>query len=596
MRYKSEDIDLLLSELSIEKVVGEFITLKRAGANYKGLCPFHQDNSPSFVVSPSKNICKCFVCGAGGNPITFYSEYKKISFGEAVEELASKYGISIGKVLSHRKNEENNVFYEIMEEAHKFYKEEIFKYGAFEALEYLSKRKIDSKLITDNQIGYAPNDWSSLYDYLILKGFSKENILKLGLAKESENGVYDSFRNRVIFPIYSISNKVIGFGGRTLEDRKDIPKYINSSENPIFTKGKNLYGFTDRGANIRKKNYSILMEGYMDVLSAHSYGFDVALAPLGTALTEAQATLLKNYTNNVIIAFDMDEAGQRATERAIMILKKAGFNIRVLQFKDAKDPDEYLKKYGKEAFLKVVKESLEAFEFLYNRYSAEYELDNYMSKQNFINRFKEFFHCVEAELEKTLYIEKLSKTLEIDVTILSDILIKNNKKIYHNYESNKVKSNENESRNFEVERATLALVLTEPDYYVFFREKNFKTKLIRKVFYFMSQFENISSLARDEFLKLILGQKILEEDEEKQLIGIYSASITDFINKLILQKELQNIIESWFRLELKEEMKHRKSFMQHIELKKIEDQLKYIENFEDLDRLYKNFVKMSLMN
>lgn len=592
MGYRSEDIDLLLSELSIEKVVGEFISLKRAGANYKGLCPFHSDNSPSFIVSPSKNICKCFVCGAGGNPITFYSEYKKISFNEAVEELANKYDIKINKI-SRKRKDENDIYYKIMEEAHNFYKAEIFKYEAREALEYLSKRKIDSKLITENQLGYASNNWSRLYKHLVTKDFPKDKILELGLIKENEKGIYDSFRDRIIFPIYSILNKVIGFGGRILEERKDVPKYINSSETPIFKKGENLYGFKDRGSNIRKKNYSILMEGYMDVLSAHSYGFDVALAPLGTALTDMQATLLKRYTNNVIIAFDMDEAGQRATERAIMILKRVGFNIRVLQFQDAKDPDEYLKKFGKTEFLKVVKNSLEAFDFLYKRYSMEYELDNHMSKQNFIERFKEFFQCIETELEKILYIDKLSKALDITSEILKDILITNNKKVIvpKMYE----KTSENSRIEIsELERVTLALSLINFNYFKIFREKEIKSGLVRKVFNIINQMEITERLETIKLLKKIIDEKQLDIEEEKKIIEISFFSMDEFKDKVKMEKEFYNVYTSWFRLELKEQLKERVDLKKHIELKKIEDRLKYIENYKEISCLYQKFIELSL--
>ena len=427
MKYKAEDIDLLMEHLHIEEVVGEFVDLKKSGANYKGLCPFHQDTTPSFIVSPSKNICKCFVCGAGGNSIKFYSEYKKISFVEAVEELAKKYKIPI-KSSENSENDMNKEYYEIMQRANEFFKEEIFKNSGREALDYLLKRKINPELIKNNEIGYASNGWTNLYDHLIKLGYEKSKIFDLGLAKEGEKGIYDSFRNRIIFPIYSVSGKVIAFGGRLLENNDNIPKYINSQETPIFSKGKSLYGFIKKGSNIRKKNYSILMEGYMDVLSAHSYGFDVTLAPLGTALTNEQAVLLKRFTNNVLLSFDMDTAGQNATERAIMILKAHDFNIRVCIYDDAKDPDEYLKKFGREKFLKVVQNSLEAFDFLYKRYSKDYNLEDLMSKQNFINRFKDFFQCLENELEKSLYIDKLGKSLDIDIDILKKILIIDNTK------------------------------------------------------------------------------------------------------------------------------------------------------------------------
>ncbi|MGL5377414.1 MAG: DNA primase, partial [Cetobacterium sp.] len=580
--------DLLLQQLHIEEVVGEVVELKKTGANYKGLCPFHQDNNPSFVVSPSKNICKCFVCGAGGNPIKFYSEYKKISFVEAVEELAKKYNISIKKVGNSKIND-NKEYYDIMEEAHNYYKEEIFKNTAREALEYLSNRKIDPKLIKDNGIGYAPNDWTGLYDHLLTKGFLKEKIFELGLAKESEKGIYDAFRNRIIFPIHSISGKTIAFGGRSLEDRKDIPKYINSQETPIFSKGRNLYGFIQKGGNIKKKNYSILMEGYMDVVSAHSYGFDVALAPLGTALTEEQGKLLKKYTNNVILSFDMDEAGQKATERSIMILKAEGFNIRVLSYKDAKDPDDYLKKYGKEAFLKVVKESLEAFDYLYTRYSSEYSLEDHMSKQNFINRFKDFFQCLESELEKSLYIDKLSKSLSIDIDILKSILISNNKKkIKITYEKKEETKELDEKGLYNLEKLTLALILSETDYFNDFKSKKLVSSLGKKIFNYVEFLEEnrekSSNIIRD-----IISTGNLTSEEEKDLVNISLLSIDDFSNRLDIEKGFQIIFMSWFILELKEVLKERSNLLKHIKLKKIEDKLKQNVEFNNLRALYTEF-------
>ncbi|MGL4653134.1 DNA primase [Cetobacterium sp.] len=588
MKYKSEDIDLLLQQLHIEDVVGEVVDLKKTGANYKGLCPFHQDNNPSFVVSPSKNICKCFVCGAGGNPIKFYSEYKKISFVEAVEELAKKYNIPIKKVGNSRVNE-NKEYYDIMEAAHNYYKEEIFKNTARDALEYLSKRKINPKLIKDSGIGYAPNLWTGLYDYLLIKGFEKEKIFELGLAKENEKGIYDSFRNRIIFPIYSVAGKVIAFGGRSLEDSKEIPKYINSQETPIFSKGRNLYGFIQKGSNIKKKSYSILMEGYMDVLSAHSYGFDVALAPLGTALTEEQGQLLKKYTSNVILSFDMDEAGQKATERAIMILKSEGFNIRVLVYKDAKDPDDYLKKFGKEAFLKVVKESLEAFDYLYSRYSSEYSLDDHMSKQNFINRFKEFFQCLENDLEKSLYMDKLSKSLNIDIDILKSILVANNKKRVRNtYEKKEETKDLDEKGLYNLEKLTLALILSENEYFNDFKNKKINSSLGNKIFQYI-EFLLENNQKSSNIIKDIILTGNLTQEEEKELVNISLLSIDDFSSRLDIEKGFQIIFMSWFILELKEALKERTNLLKHIQLKKIEDKLKQQIEFNDLRALYGEF-------
>ncbi len=287
MKYRSEDIENLLSHLKIEEVVGDEIELKKSGANYKGLCPFHPDTTPSFSVSPTKNICKCFVCGAGGNAIKFYSMYQanykglcpfhpdttpsfsvsptknickcfvcgaggnaikfysmyhKISYEEAVGELAKKYNIPIKAYenKNFRQKEENEKYYKIMEEAHNYYQENIFENQGRIALEYLNKRGVSPKVIRENQLGYALSEWSGLFDHLIKKGFQKDDIVELGLAKNGEKGIYDAFRNRIMFPIYSVSGRIIAFGGRTLESSKEIPKYINSPDTPIFKKGKNL--------------------------------------------------------------------------------------------------------------------------------------------------------------------------------------------------------------------------------------------------------------------------------------------------------------------------------------------------------------------
>ncbi|MGL5902570.1 MAG: toprim domain-containing protein, partial [Cetobacterium sp.] len=365
--------------------------------------------------------------------------------------------------------------------------------------------------------------------------------------------------------------------------------YINSQETPIFSKGRSLYGFVQKGGNIKKKNYSILMEGYMDVVSAHSYGFDVALAPLGTALTEDQGKLLKKYTNNVILSFDMDEAGQKATERAIMILKAEGFNIRVLTYKDAKDPDDYLKKYGKEAFLKVVKESLEAFDYLYTRYSSEYSLEDHMSKQNFINRFKDFFQCLENDLEKSLYIDKLSKSLSIDIDILKSILISNNKKkIKITYEKKEETKELDEKGLYNLEKLTLALILSETDYFNDFKSKKLVSSLGKKIFNYVEFLEEnrekSSNIIRD-----IISTGNLTSEEEKDLVNISLLSIDDFSNRLDIEKGFQIIFMSWFILELKEVLKERSNLLKHIKLKKIEDKLKQNVEFNNLRALYTEF-------
>ena len=600
MKYRSEDIDNLINQLKIEEVVGEVVELKKSGANYKGLCPFHQDTTPSFSVSPSKNICKCFSCGAGGNPVKFYSEYYKISFEEAAEQLAKKYNIPLRSYkINDKQEKENDKYYRIMNIAHQFFQDKIFENEGRNAMEYLSGRGVNPKFIRENELGYAPNSWNDLYDHLIASGFEKEDIISLGLAKEGEKGIYDAFRNRIMFPIYSPQGSIIAFGGRTLETSKEIPKYINSPDTPIFKKGKNLYGIKDKGNILRKKNYSLLMEGYMDVLSAHLYGFDVALASLGTAFTLEQGQLLKRYTNNVILSLDMDKAGQTATEKTAFILKNLGFNIRVLNFQNAKDPDEFLKKYGKEEFLKAVKNSLEIFDFLYDFYSKEYDLSNIMSKQKFIERFKDFFQNVESNLEKTLYLDKLSKAINIEKSILQDMLITNNK--YREmkpsfYAEEKEQSSKSVVKNA-LEDITMELILADINYYEYFKDKDIETPLCRKMFEFFKNLrekgeENISG----KELKEYLNSGIFSAAEAEKIFTLNMYSITDYGDAKKRETDLKEIFVSWFRKELKSAQEVRENIMVYLKLKRIEEELRFELSFEEILGKYEQFKNILLGN
>ena len=590
MKYRSEDIENLLSHLRIEEVVGDEIELKKSGANYKGLCPFHPDTTPSFSVSPTKNICKCFVCGAGGNAIKFYSMYHKISYEEAVGELAKKYNVPIKAYenKNFRQKEENEKYYKIMEEAHNYYQENIFENQGRVALEYLNKRGVSPKVIRENQLGYALSEWSGLFDHLIKKGFQKDDIVELGLAKNGEKGIYDAFRNRIMFPIYSVSGRIIAFGGRTLESSKEIPKYINSPDTPIFKKGKNLYGIKDKGSILKKKNYSLLMEGYMDVLSAHSYGFDVALASLGTAFTYEQGELLKKYTNNVIMSLDMDSAGQMATERTAFILKNLGFNIRVLKLENAKDPDEYLKTFGKEAFLKCVKNSLEIFDFLYELYSKEYDLSNIMSKEKFIARFKEFFKNVESTLERSLYLDKLAKYTNLDKNLLKETLIDNNvyKKVEEKIEIFSKKEKEKQAEHSILEEMTIELIFSQIGFFKYFFDKTLESSFSKKIFYFFENLEEGKDLSM-ELMEFIKQEEFTESEKDKILTFMFRS--TEYSDEKKRQELLKEIYKSWFLKEIKTLEGESKDLLLTFKLKKLEMELGSEISFVELVEKYKKF-------
>ena len=560
MYFRNEDIEKLLDSLRIEEVVAEFIDLKKAGSSYKGLCPFHADTTPSFSVNPGKRICKCFVCGSGGNAINFYSKIKNIPYMEAVKELSKKYRINIVEYNPKNTDINNEKFYQIMEDSHNFFMDKMFEQDSRIALNYLSNRGLDTDLIKEHRLGYAPAKWSELYDFLKEKNYSDEDLLTLGLIKRNEEGkIYDAFRNRIIFPIFSISNRMIAFGGRSLEKNDAVPKYINSPDTPIFKKGKNIYGI-ERATNIRNKNYSILMEGYMDVLSANIFDFDTSIAPLGTALTVEQAQLIKRYSSNILLCFDMDKAGKVATERASLILKSQGFNIRVLQFDDAKDPDEYLKKNGREAFLEVVQNSLEIFDFLYELYSSEYDLTNIIAKQNFIERFKEFFSSLTTDLEKEMYLKNLSEKIDISIDILRKTLVEENKKKFITRDYTEEKEELIEKKEFKeannLELSIVEMLLKKPEYYEFFKDEKFESDIANKTLKFFEEkikenFNFESNNLMREFEKYIRSEDdYLDYIENTNIARI----ILNYVMDLTHGEKEKNYIElfkSYFRLKIK---------------------------------------------
>lgn len=599
MYFKQEDIDKLLDNLRIEEVVGEFIELKKVGSSYKGLCPFHADTNPSFSVTPEKKICKCFVCGSGGNSINFYSKIKNISYTEAIRELAKKYRINIKEYNNTNPNENYEKFYNIMEETHNFFMDKMFSQDSRGALEYLSNRGLDTDLIKEHQLGYASPKWSELYEFLNSKGYSDEDLLALGLVKKSEEGrIYDAFRNRIIFPIFSPSGRIIAFGGRSLEKDDSIPKYINSPDTPIFKKGKNIYGI-ERAINIKNKNYSILMEGYMDVLSANIFGFDTSIAPLGTALTEEQAQLIKRYSSNILLSFDMDKAGISATERASFILKAQGFNIRVLQFEESKDPDEFLKKNGREAFLKVVENSLEIFDFLYNLYSSEYDLNNIIAKQNFIERFKEFFINIENDLEKEMYLKKLSEKTDISIDVLRKTLVEQNKKHlirkdYIDEAQEKIEKKEFKQAN-NLEMAIIKMLLRKPNYYEnFFINENLESDIAKKIFKFFNEKikENLfsdSNTIMKEFKNYVEESKDFSEyDKSNELARI----IMDYAlspDKIEEERENIELFKSYLREKLKLRDKTKDDIVKKFEFGKLKKEIEKTKSVEEFIEVYNSF-------
>lgn len=545
MKYSKDDIQKLVENIKIEELIGGYVELKRSGASYKGRCPFHQEKTASFMVSPSKGIYKCFGCNAGGDALNFYMKINNIDYVEAIKELSKKYRVDIKPVygeIDEKKSQKEEKYHKIMSEALEFFKENIKKENN-PGVAYFQNRDMDSKFIEDYDLGYTPDTWDSLFNYLKNKEFSEEEILESGLVKKNEerNSFYDVFRGRVMFPIYSPQGKIAGFGGRIISNNKDIAKYLNSPETEFFEKGKNLYGLLNRGDYIRRNGYAVLMEGYMDVLSAHKYGFNMSVASLGTAFTDEQAILLKRYSSNIIISYDMDSAGIKATERAAFILKKHGFNVRAVSYSDAKDPDELLSKYGKERFIEELKNSKEIFDYLYEMYSRIYSGDEIIAKKNLIERFKEFFKNITNRVEYSLYIEKLAKASEIDIAVLKETFEPPKSETAEIKKENTIKKSiPKRDAIYKLEYETLLIALRGKKYYEKLYSKNIGDEFLRKVIAVAKEYYTDENLESS-----IIEDENFYEEEKKELVSIiYSAEMIGDC-----EEYFQEIYERWEKAE-----------------------------------------------
>ena len=421
MQIPEDVIEKIKEQNDIVDIISENVRLKKSGRNYTGLCPFHNDKSPSFSVSSDKQIYKCFSCGEAGNVITFVMKYKKLTFLEAAKYLADKASIPL-EIAGQENNKvlrKKELLYKVNVDAARYYFASLQKFKT--AKEYFLKRGIKEETIKRFGLGYAQDSWKGIINYLRTKGYKNDLLLEAGLISNNEKtgNVYDRFRNRVMFPVFDAKGKVIGFGGRVLDDSK--PKYLNSPETMIFQKGVNLYGLNFAVKNGLQEDYIIIVEGYMDLIALHQSGITNVVASLGTALTVNQARLLKRYVSKVIISYDADLAGQTATLRGLEILRNAGFDVKVLTVPEGKDPDEFVRNNGKEAFLRLVKDSLPLIEYKIKKVSEGINLKD----GNDLVRYGEKFADILVDLnpvEKDVYIKKISEETSIKEQALYDLL------------------------------------------------------------------------------------------------------------------------------------------------------------------------------
>ena len=524
--YSDELLEEIRSRNDIVDVVSQYVSLKRKGRNYFGLCPFHNEKSPSFSVSPDKQIFHCFGCNVGGNVFHFIMKIENVSFFESVAILATRAGIELPTVTSgydEAKTKLKNEVYKLNLDAAEFYHQNLYKPTSKTAQEYIKKRKLDNNTLKSFLIGYAGTS-NELLSYLKSKGYSEEVMLASALIGKSREGrLYDKFRNRIMFPIQDIRNRVIAFGGRNVVQKEKYdafdPKYLNSPENIVYSKGRNLFGLNvaKRHAENGMLKRLLIVEGYMDAISLYQRGITNVVASLGTALTDNQGRLLRRNAEQVILGYDSDGPGQNAIMRGIDILRSMGVDIRVLQISGAKDPDEFVLKYGSDRFRKCMDNAISVVEFKVKVLKKDLNLDNISDKIKFLNEMAKVLATVDNTMEREVYIDKLSETYNITKEAIysevNKILFKTDAKVQTLERRKEPIIIKNEQT--KVDSATLR------------REKMLIYLLINHQ---NDAFKRINSVVKVEYIKDETNKKIVEKLYEMLSKGVSTENVLDWFD------------------------------------------------------------------
>lgn len=533
--YNDEVINEVREANDIVDIISSYVELKKTGSNYKGLCPFHNEKTPSFIVSPNKQIFHCFGCGEGGDAIGFLMKHRNLSFIEALKELADRANIILPEEnndADKKKYDEREKLFNLNREAALYYFNNLKKNKR--ALNYLKSRSIDNTIIKRFGLGYANDSWDDLYKYLKNKGYTEELIYKVGLIvqRKDKSGYYNRFRDRIIFPIINTRSKVLGFGGRVLDNSQ--PKYLNSPDTPVFNKGYNLYGINV----IKESKYydkAILVEGYMDVISLNKYGIDYAVASLGTAFTENQAKLLKKYAKEFYICYDSDEAGMRATDKALEILYKQDMKPRVVILPKGKDPDDYIKEKGKKAFEDALQSSLNLVDFKIYMFKRKFDINTAEGKIMFTKRIAQFLKQIKSNIELDVYMNEIANSTGISLeAIKSEVYGKQYNNVNKTY---KDKYTKYDFRNNIRDRIMPVKFSLEPGHlmseksllYLLLEDKNIFNKL-------KDQFTYLDFLNEDNrMIAEIIYKKYEESDllDMEEIYGELDDNLSDKLKKII---------------------------------------------------------------
>lgn len=520
-------LDEIRDRADIVDLIGEYVDLKRSGSNYMGLCPFHSEKTPSFSVSPSKGIFKCFGCGVGGDVITFVMKRENLSFPEAVEFLADKYSVRLEVYKDENKEarDKRDRLYEINREAGLHF---LKNYQTSQKTQlYLKNRMLNDKTIRSYGIGYSKDSWTDLYDHLTKLGYKEEELLELNLISKSKNGNYiDRFRDRVMFPIINRNNRIIGFGARAFGDEK--PKYLNSRETPIFHKGNNVFNMNIISRESTRERI-ILVEGYMDVISLYNSGINYSVASLGTSLTIDQANIIKKMAKDIYICYDSDNAGINATSRAIDIFLEASVKPKIIELEGGLDPDDFIKKYGMEGFENKIKSAISYIEFKIKKLKENFNLEDSEGLSNFTIESAKILSSIINPIERDIFVKDFSRKYNISFAAIEDYInyLNRNKLKETKREKLKVKKNTNvvKSNKARAQEELLSYSLLDNDIY-----KYIKNKI--EVFYFTNAmtravFEEIPRLYKEEmevkdFLSLLESNRLVDIEFVGNILSIIS--------------------------------------------------------------------------
>jgi DNA primase len=593
LRIPQDVIDRIKQEARISDVIGEYIPLKKTGSSYKGLCPFHNDKNPSLSVTNELKMYQCFSCGASGDVFKFLMDFKNISYPEAVREVAEKYGIKIQSTSdkNYSKNaEKQSISLEILNLAGKIYYRKLSNNSP--AYKYLISRGLDDHDIHKFKLGYSPDSWNFIYNYLKSKNYKIESIKNAGLIKKSEktNNYYDSFRNRVMFPIFNERENVIAFGSRVLDD--SLPKYINSKDSEVFNKKKVLYGINLAQKHFRQKGYAIITEGYFDVIACHKFGFDTAVATLGTAVSKYHFSYLsRQRIKEIYLVFDPDEAGIKACFRAISIASEYDFIIKVISLEDGLDPMDFLMKYGRNSFINKMKQSKSPIDFVLDSSKQEFELNKPEAKLGFIKNIFSFVRGIKNELLKDEFLKRLSEITDMNEQAIRDEYVKADKAPIRVFKKQD-KLGEESKR----ERNLLFLLFANPHLFKLYYDKIhydfFQDNFCRKVYKAgVEKYKEIKKYDVSEVINAI--EHVFDKEEDKEYFS--NELFKDiYLNKPDIQVEV--ILKEIRMYKIDARMKEESRIIK--ELEQSGDEKNSLQLLEELDHIFreKNKLKRTIQS